>query len=666
MSSKASKDTILDWRQTRGRCGGDPPSELPDDIAHDAINVVLATGGIALRRPGWVGREFVTGDKGVNFVRRWVPPASTGAGPGFLWVTREATPTMRTWFDTTATDVALTLIDAMQAPFTDLDVAALNGKLYVAYNSAVNRLHVLESPSSTSLRRSGMATPAAPTAANTGSGTYAATLRYYRIQWRVKSGSLVVRQSNLGTALSFTPSGSGSAVRVTQPTLANEGETHWVVYGSADGTTYYDLSGEVAIGTTTYDDSENPADYDDNSAAPEEGAFSNWPSVKFLLSIGDRLMGFGVWETSAGDAMTPKNGRVYFSPVLDSTATDDGERISNTDDFRGHIDVSRDAGAHDRALCGPLDNSAFVGTSLGIYLLSITGDAEVPFRRVQLTDMLGCVNQWSTFMGEDENGRPCVYFLDPSKGPYRYGAKGFEWLGYDVQDYWATWNGNATTRTAHGAYDPWHRRCYFWIATGSANEPDKMLVFHILLARYDEEKRAMRAGWTIWPTGAVPSARCSATLQRATIQGERLVVYAGGSTNFMANDSPTETQDSTRTGGALVGVTFQAYVQSKAWAVRPWHQDKILKRAYLVAAAQAATTIGLSTVRNFGDETDRTSSVSIAAVGSETRVMRKFEDIGLAEAYTFQIRIGDPAAVAIAPWVLDMFTATIEVTERER
>lgn len=655
MASAALRDSVISWRAVRGRNGWDAPSILPDDIATDAVNVRLVRGKLPQKRYGSVEQTF-TGDSfsGYNQILRFVPGQNDAAAEVFIVDRTGTTKILRVAAGSAADE--LTLKDAVASRPQDVSWAVLNGKLYLAYDSAVNRLQVFDPAiSTTSVRRVGLPDPAAPSVANTGSGSYPAQIRYYRIAWRYKVGSTIQRQSELGTATSFTPSGSGTHARITKPTSASEDETHWVVFGSFDNTVYYELA-EVAVGTTTYDDNEDPDDYDDNEASPAEGANTPPPSAKFVISTGERLVMFGAWETAAGDAMTPKNGRVWFTPVLDTSDLDDDERISNTLTFQGWIDVGRNSGSEDRALVGPMDNQIFVLQSRGFVMLVPTEDAQRPYKRVVLNSNLGAVSHWSSFVGEDELGRPCIYWLDPAKGPYRYGYGGFQWLGYEIQDIWATFNPAAANRTAHGLFDQDQKIVKWWIATGSADDPDTLLVFHVQEGRLAGNGDEVRGGWTQDTGTNLATARCSALLP-ATLgatMSRKLKPYAGFTSKLLrTDDSSVNADDST---------TYQAYVTSKAIDLRPLHTNKTLGKCYLQAQASSGVTIRQTLIRNYGDETSRTSDVVLTAAGSETRVMKKFEDADLTEAFTFQVRLGDSAAVSNA-WTLDEWTGTVQTRE---
>lgn len=644
----------VQWLRCKGRNGYDVPAELPDDMAVEARNVVIVRGTLGQKRFGSSAQSF-TGDSfsGYNLLARFVPGQNDAAAE-LHWVSRDATPKIMRVAAGTAAD-ELTLADNIASLPQNASTATLNGKLYWAYDSSVNRLHVFDPDgSTTTVRKVGLAAPGAPSVANTGAGTYAATLRYYRVQGLVKSGSDIRLESNLGTAQSFTPSGSGTAARVTAPTFT-EGETHWRVYGSEDDTLYYLLStSDIVVATTTYDDSVNPTDYPDYDAAPPEGAFTPWPSVKFLLSTGDRLVGFGAWETSAGDAMVPRNGRVYFSPVLDSSEMEDDERVSNSLSQKGYIDVGRDSGAEDRALAGPMDGQVFVFQSRGVYMLVPTSNAQTPYRRIVLSSSLGAVGQWSTFVGEDEAGRPCIYFLDPERGPYRYGAGGFQWLGYDIQDIWPTVNLSAANRVAVGEFDLSRRRCIWLVATGASDDPDTALVFY---AREGIPTRTegVRYGWTTWD-GDICGARTMVMFAETigATMSRRLKPYMGFASALLKTDVSSTTSDN--------GTAYRAYLTSKAWGLEPLQHKKTIHEAWVQAATSDGVDLDLALIRNYGDIANQDSEESLTPAGNETRILKRYADAELADAWTFQMRVGDAEAIANT-WHVDRVVAKVDSTD---
>jgi hypothetical protein len=108
------------------------------------------------------------------------------------------------------------------------------------------------------------------------------------------------------------------------------------------------------------------------------------------------------------------------------------------------------------------------------------------------------------------------------------------------------------------------------------------------------------------------------------------------------------------------GTDFQAYVQSKAWDIEPVPTNKYLTRAYLLAEAASGVTVTQTLIRNFGDDTNRTATALLTAAGSETRVLKKFEDAALQDAALFQVRLGD-AAAADSGFTLDRWYGAIEL-----
>lgn len=625
----------LRWMRNRGRNGWDSAIDVPEEMSTETLNCHFFDGGLGTRRSGSVSTGTLTGMSGINALFAWLPGQNETARELFLVDDSATNQFLRIAAGSTA--VALTVGDTITSNDTVVSFAALNGKLHIAYDSSVNRLKIFDPGlSTTALRWSGMGTTAAPTAANTGAGTYTATIRYYRVAFTEQRNSVTVRRGELSPALSFTPSGAGSAVRVTKPASLSSGETHWELYGSTDDAEYF-LLATTAVGTTTVDDSAALSTYADNTAAPIAGENTPFPSVKFLYSDGKTLFGFGVWETSAGDSHTPQAGTVYYTPALDTSSVYDDERCRNGVS-PGRLILGRNAGGIDRGI-GGLGNLVYAFQSKGIYQLTPTENPDIRFRRTQISDDLGAVSHDSIIKGIDQNGKPALYFLDPTYGPYRIGQRGIEWAGKDVKDLWDTVNLAATNKIAWAQPIPEIGGIVFAFATGSSNDPDTVLFYDPTEARYDEQGD-LRGGWAKW-TGDLCAARC-ATLMSATLgasMSRNLTLYVGASTGttLLKYDATAEDDN---------GTDFQAYVQSKAWDVEPIYQDKALQRSYVLATASAGVTITQTLIRNFEDETPRDSTASLTPTGGETRTLQKFDDAALAEAFTFQVRLGDGAAQA--------------------
>jgi len=635
--------------QLHGRNGWNSPLDLPVDIAAEMRNLHLYEGALGTKRAGSSSVPIV----GVTeFNALFRHNYTQDPNNVFLVaVDNSATNKIVRLQNSTGLWFNLTLKDNIQANDTEISWVSLNSKLYIAYNSAVNRLHVWDiAVSSTLVRRTGVTISAAPTAANTGAGAYPAVLRYYAVAFTEQVGGVTTRRSEVSPSVSFTPSGSGTAARVTKPTSPGDGETHWELYASTDNVLFYLLS-TAAVGTTTQDDSAATTSYANNTAAASAGTYSNWPSVRYLATDGNRLLGYGAWEvTAAAGEMTPKNGRVYYSPVLDTTGTNDDERVSNTTTIKGYIDIVRNATSVDRGISpAPINNCFYVFQDKGIAMLVPTEAAEQPYRRIVLSSQLGAVSNESLVMGEDEVGRPCLYFLDPELGPYRVGANGFQRIGKDVQDIWDTVNMSATVKVAWGLYYKSLNLVIWAVATGESNEPDTMIAFDVTEGRLTDQD-GIRNGWFTWD-GDFAASRCGAMFSTTIADPvpQRLVPYVG-KTKLLRYDT-TKTLDDT--------TPFRAYLTSRAMTGNLWPTNKEAVRSYLLATAEPGVTIQQAWVRNFGDEVNRTDAVMLTPQGSETRLLRKFESPELAEAYAFQVQLGDASAVS-SGWTLERWWAEVE------
>lgn len=536
------------------------------------------------------------------------------------------------------------------------------GKLFWAYDSGVNRLHVLNNDLVVPfVRRSGLSAPAAPTVANTGVGTYPAIIRYYRVSYlRIDPVTLaVLRMSNLGPPVSFTPSGVNLAARITRPALISEGETHWQIHASADNLAYYELGVPIDNFITFFDDATLPSNYALFALSPLEGANTPFPSVKYLASDGRHLFGFGVWETTnSGGSLTPVPGRVYFTPAIGTSDTGDDERVSNTLEIRGWIDMTPYGGAVDRGISGPVNNRIYVFQNRGIYVLVPTGDEVTPFARVVLTVVYGSMSHWSQVIGEDEQGQPALYFLDPRDGPRRI-ANGsvIQWLGHDVTDLWQTVN-HESTGPAFGIYDQVNKLVKWWVPTGTSNSPDMMIVYDVRRGRSHDNQQEVRAGWSRW-TGLLTSARC-ATMYFAdwnllkTTATAKFVPYVGLTTNDIVRQDRLSITD--------IGTPFVAFIRSGYFTGQTIRRQKRLIEAFLVSKRSDAF-ITMVIIEDFhGGPGPLPLSASINT-GTGTHLRTYFQDVDLANLTVYQVQLGDDETEFISPdqaWELDQWHGSEE------
>jgi hypothetical protein len=644
------------WIKNRGRDGWSSLLDVALDRSVETRNAHLYDSGLGTRRGGSTSVTATGVTMPINamaeFIRGQDPTAAE------LYLVDASSGGTGTFYRCAAgaSFTALTVGDPITGSPVFTSAVTLNGKLYLAYKSGVNRLHVYDpnNASANTVRRAGVAPfTAAATVADTGAGAYAATLRYYTCRMVEQQSSLVIRRSESNASVSFTPSGAGTAARITRPVSTNpDSATHWEVYGSTDNVTFYGPLSSIAIGVTTYDDSSTPSTWATTfDAEPSAGTYALFPAVKCIGTTGTRLYGLGVWETSAGDALAPKNGRFYFGPVLDSTATHDDERISNTTTIKGYIDLARNSGAADRGCTSsPVNNVIYAFQSQGVYGLLPTESATVPYRRVVFSTTIGNLAQQAIVTAVDRAGRPCAYFLDPNRGPYTVGgADGLRWCGKDVADLWATVNKDASVLVACGEWFSDRSQVIFLVATGASTTPNLALVLDPTEMEPDEQGD-LRGGWITYD-GDWVSSRCirmfSNTL--AATRSSTKVPYTGGASKLLRYNEAVNQDDTTN---------FQAYVTSGALTVQ--HRSIEVKKAYLLASAQSGVSVQQSLSRNTGDETARTSTVVLTPTGSQAHVLKKFEDTALQDAWAYQVTLGDAAAQNVA-WVLHQYRHVVSV-----
>ncbi len=510
------------------------------------------------------------------------------------------------------------------------------------------------------VRRVGLATSAAgPTAANTGSGSWAATTRYYRVRWaqgNFASGlfawpSIVVRVSEPTPVVSFTPSGSGLATHLTQPTAPGERETHWLIEGSTDNVIFYMLAAEP-VATTTYDDANSAATLTAQPFSEPIGTYALPGAAKFLITDGNRILLSGS-SFPGGANSGGKNNRVWWTPVLGSSNHGDDERVPVT--LSSFTDLEENAGDTITGFGGPLFAGViFTFMYRRVWRLTPTGDVTVPYLSRKVSDSIGLVHQKAVDLGDDETGQPALYFVDPHKGSYRVGSAGFQYLGHDNEDRWKGLNGlNAVNLSAANIpatviYYPDIHQVWMTIATGTSDDPDTVLCFDTQLGEV-QANGEVRKGWSIHTP---PKARCTALFANTigASMSRDLKPYTGLVATAVVLKRDTADKDDN--GAAFQGfVTSGVVLPGTSLGVNVGVLESILCAKPLGSGA-APVTITQSLIRDFGIEI-RTSTVVLTPVSSETRVIVKFEGSALALAGALQLTLGDAAAVASGQWSLE-------------
>lgn len=634
MASATSRNlSTLKIKNLRGgRNGADPPDSLPDIQCVEARNIewYRATAG---RKRGGCDNVALTGGTTftgkVSWLFRHIPGANEGAAE--LWGIDDAgTPLVKrltggtSWAD-------ISLDDAISGSAQEIQAVSFNGKMFIAYDSAVNRLHVWD-PAVSKIRRTGLAQAPVPTTGSPSSGSVTDT-RTYKVAWTVQVGGATVRRSELSNATAPVALSSQQVV-ITRGTAPGEGETHWELYTATTDGLYY-LTATTAIGTTTATDN-NPL-ISALTPDPVVGINTVFPSVKYLSTDGNRILGAGAWETGGF------NSRVWYSPVLGDNDVGDDERYVSSLDQQNFVDLNENDGGYITALSFPIQGSIYVFKYRQIHKLTPTGDIDAPYIPYEVSRLVGCVSQRSLRIGEDQTGRPCLYFMS-AQGPYRLGVNGLEYLGMDLEDIMETVNYEATFTVAHSIYYPAKKQWILWLATGSSNDPDTIVVLNTRVGTATGE--GVRGGWATYDGdyAAVRTSTLFANVIGSTMS-KSLKPYVGR----LANNSVLKGDTSTTTDN---GTAFRGYITTKTYAAAG-DGNKFVADVYptLVAAAASGVTITVQVSRDYGAEV-KSATVDLTAAGSETRVRRKAEGCTLGGCQVASWTFGDATAVASA-WTID-------------
>jgi len=626
MADKKRRHVIADVR--RGINGYLPSWRIADNEVQDAVNVDFYKSTLGNKRGGMsaIATTGMTMTGVVSSLFRHVP--STDETLAELWAVDDSgTPIINRMAGTTAF-VAPTLKDNPTGNGWDFTAASINGMLGLAYKSAQNRMHFWDK---STVRRGGLATPAAPTATNTGGGAYAAVLRYYNVRWTVQVTGVTTVRSEPSSFVSFTPSGGGTAARVLQPTVANEGETHWEVYGSTDSINFYRLA-TVAIGTTNYDDSAATTSYSSNTLSDLTGKYTLQKPYRFIAADQNRVLGLGSYNS------TDKQNRMEISAVIGSSDIGDAERV-DTSQVNSFIDFDENDSGDIAGLWGPIVGSFFVFKTRQTWQLTPSGSVDQPYRQDAISKSIGALNPLAIARAEDAIGNAALYWMS-HRGPYRWSLAGLEYIGRGIEDYvigpTATINLAATKIISRVVYHSDKRQVWYWWATGNSNDPNQGMIFDIAAG-----------AWSRVPTGDKWSnIRCAVmfanTLGAAMSRDLKPYVGQTGASKAIWK-ADTGTDDN--------GTTFQAYIITKDYEPGgPGFYGEI-GDASLLAKVSTGVTITVTNTADFGLQTSTGTALLTASAG-ETRVSVDLSGSGLSGMSFVRHQIGDAAAISNG-WSLD-------------
>ena len=535
---------------------------------------------------------------------------------------------------------AATFTDAMNVASGKgyrVQAASIHGKMFLAYDSAVDRLHVRDAGSA-NVRRCGLATPAAaPTGANEGAGTFTGT-RYYRVRYTVQSAGVTLRRSEPSAVLTFAPSGTGAGVRVTKPATISESETHWELEASLDNANFYVLATTV-VGTTTYDDeTAYSTGYSDGELSADSGDYTVPPSCKYLVADDDRLLMGGSWEDATLSA------RVTWTPVYNDPGEGNDERIPiSTDNF---LDLDTYEGGELTGLSRTVNGYIYAFKRSAIYQMVRTGIRSQAYQAFCMTKQIGAL-PGSIIEGLDQNGNPCLYFVDQNLGPHRIGVNGIQACGRDILTTWRTLNVDATVPVLSVFY-PYTRQAHWWLATGAGTVPDLKAMLQTDLSRQTEHD-GIRRGWTTH-TGDITAATAvcmfADNIESGAARSYALVPLIGNADgDILLCDTGTDDNGTAYSARIVTAPTMAAGILNRFG----------IRAGALVAEAATGVSLSVKAIRDFGAETV-TSSATLTASGSETDVIVALDTLNVSNCRALQIEFVDKDTPT-GTWNLERFDA---------
>ena len=623
-----------------GQNDTDAPTSLTDDQCVESRNVEFVRAPLGERRRGAIEITLpasILAHEDVPFTFNHIPGSDLTASELWLLGTTGTSASTLARKTTTWTDISLDdAIILTSGGKYRLRAQSLHGKLFLAYKSAVDRLHVYDG--SGNVRRVGVTEPiAAPTVANQGAGTFTGT-RYYRIRFTEVSGSTALRRSEPSAQVTFAPSGTGASARVTRPAVVSEGETHWELEASVDNANFYTIA-TVAIGTTFYDDSTvySPGYADTFDLAPDIGDYSLIPSGRFLCADRDRLVIGGSWESAE------LNSRVTWTPVFKDPGDSNDERLENDQDPR--VDLEPGEGGEINAML-PVNGSIWVFKQSRIYKLTASGVRNRAYDVTPISKVRGAIED-SAVEGVDQAGNAAIYFLDPAVGPCRVSISGVKQCGRDIEETWKTINLNAAV-VARALFYPEAKQVHWWIATSGSEKPDLRLVLHVRETR-DTQEGDVRRGWAVWdgPSAQALSACLYAENIDDNVARSRLLrPFIGTAQDGLVWRTDTGTTDN--------GDTYSARILSKPYVRGALLNQFEVQDSVCIGKSVTGATVDISIEGDFGRFNKEAMSVAFTPVGDESRVIAEMDNLSIAELRVMQVEIEDTDPPGSGRWELEL------------
>lgn len=633
----------------------DPPTALPNDQVTEATNVEFVGASLGSRRKGHSALTlpaFLTAYTAVYKMHRHLP--SSDESESELWVLA-GTPGVgatlgyksgSTWTEVSLIDTPATT----EAALTQVRFQTLHGKLFIAYDSAVDRLHVWDG---TSLRRAGLGTPAAaPTGANSGVGTFSGT-RYYRIRYTVQSGGTTIRRSEPSAVLTHAPSGSGTGVTVTKPATISESETHWELEASLNNADFYRIA-TTAVGTATATDTTAFATgYAAAGTLSEDaGDYTVIPSVKFLAADQDRLLVGGSFEDEE------LASRVQWTPVQLDLGVGNDERLqSDVDPF---LDLDGFEGGE---MTGLINNGTVYASKWShTYRIVRTNQLQPAYNAIPVSKTTGAV-PGSVVAGNDPAGNPAVFALDLRLGPIMMGVGGQIQVGQDIRPIWeGRTTSTAVNILARGVYYPNTRQVRYAYTEAGQTGTSSGLTLHVNEMQVTRE--GGRRGWVEFDGDAYTN------VTDMILYADNVESGSARSTNLKPLVSRSGDADSHHIlladdGTTDDGVAFAASIVSKPLLLGGGSTQFGVTEGTLVATAAANTTVDVTLIRDFGKESNPVEDVSLAPEGSETHVIVDRDDLVMSESKAIQVKVAD-SDPSLGQWAAHQIVLSLRTEQQTK
>ena len=648
----------------RGGLNEDPPISIRPDQCTLAENVEWFTSSLGERRKGSVnvnvsGTALATVGR-VVWLYRHLP--TTNLADAQLWAMGLTSPStaVLAYKDTVWHDVAMpdpVVTDGINE--YHISGQTLHGKLFIAYKSAVDRLHVFDG--GTALRRCGLAgTAVAPTAATSGSGTFKDT-RYYRVRWVSYGNNGRMIRSEPTPIVVFTPPGTGSGAVITRPAAGpGESESYWELESSLNNADWYVLASPIPLATTTWPD--NQLNYSAFKLSEDIGAYTVIPGGKFLSVDEDRLL--------IGSSFTDSliQSRFMWTPPYGATGVGNDERLDLS--TNPYLDLDGFEGGMMSNLSSNVNGYVYATKFHHIYQLSRTGIRTKAYEAIPLTKQRGGLIS-SMVEAFDQGGQPYVFCLDPDIGPIRIGGpQGIEPCGADLVKTWETVNLDAVV-PARGLYYPEKRQVHWWVAAdvpGFPNHslPTTRIVLHTHLMRSEPE--GARGGYAIWTGNGSWGVSCCMFAENVndnTIRSRVLRPFIGIDPGFAPGASAIWMSD---TGNTDMAGAYVARLRTKPFLQGGALNHFEVGEALLLAGASPGAKLTI-TIR--GLRADKSAVIKTitgvdltAQAGEIEEVLRAFDNLSLAELQTVQIDIVD--AAYDASWQLHQISLSITGGQKVR